>query len=75
METLLHSYVEVREPMELSFEVVRRVGPGIGVLGGGRRAPSGRGDLGVLYLIPQFVYLDYRTVYLQVVCIGSTHAF
>jgi len=31
---LLHSCVEVREPIELSFEVVSGVGPGIHVLHG-----------------------------------------
>jgi len=43
---LLHSCAEVREPIELSFEVVSRVGPGIDVLDGGRCAASkgkGRG--------------------------------
>jgi len=34
MGTLLHSYVEVREPIELSFGVVSGVGRGMGVLDG-----------------------------------------
>jgi len=34
MDNLLHSCVEVHEPIELSFGVVSGVGPGIGVLGG-----------------------------------------
>jgi len=35
------SCVIVHEPIELSFGVVSRVGPGIGVLVGGPRAPRG----------------------------------
>jgi len=40
MGTLLPSCVEVREPIELFFGVVRVVGPGIGVLDGGQHAAS-----------------------------------
>jgi len=43
VRTLLHSCVEVHEPIELSFGVVSVVGPFIGVLGEGRRAARGRG--------------------------------
>jgi len=37
-----HSCVEVHEPIELSFGVVSVVGPGTGVLDGGRRAARER---------------------------------
>jgi len=43
----MDSCVEVDVPVELSLGVVSRVGPGIGALGGGRRATSGRGSFGV----------------------------
>ena len=47
MGTLLHSCVEVCEPIELSFGVVSAgIGPDIHVLDGGSRAPKGRGYLG-----------------------------
>jgi len=46
MGNLLHSYAEVREPIELSFGVVSWVSPGIHVLDGGLQAPKGRGCLG-----------------------------
>jgi len=42
-ETLLYSYAKVREPIEMLFEVVSRVGWGIRVLDGG---PRGRGGFG-----------------------------
>jgi len=38
MGNLLHSCVEVREPIEQSFGVISIVGPGIGVLDGGQSA-------------------------------------
>ena len=44
MATLLHSCVEVCEPIELSFEVVSGVGPGIDVLDGGP-VPQGKGTV------------------------------
>jgi len=43
----MHSNVEVRALMELLLGVVSRVGPGIGILGGGERAPRERGCFGV----------------------------
>jgi len=43
MGTSLHSCVEVREPIELSFGVVSGVGPCIDVLDGDPRDPRGRG--------------------------------
>jgi len=42
MGTLLHSCVEVREPIELLFEVVSEVGGWMGVLHWGPRASRGR---------------------------------
>jgi len=49
MESFMDSCVKVDVSVELSFGVVSRVGPGIGVLGGveGGRAPSGGGILGL----------------------------
>ena len=47
MGTLLHSCVEMREPIELSFGVVSGVGPGIDVLDGGQRASRGRAVSGI----------------------------
>jgi len=38
----MHSCVEVRALVELSFGMVSRVGPGIGVSGVGGHAPRGR---------------------------------
>jgi len=46
MGTLLHSCVEVREPIELWFEVMSVVGGGMGVLNDGRHAAKGRGASG-----------------------------
>jgi len=46
VENLLRSCAEVREPIEPSFGVVSRVGPGIHVLDEGSRAPKGRGYFG-----------------------------
>jgi len=43
---LLHSCVEVREPIELSFGVVSVVGPGAGVSDGSRRATRGMRGFG-----------------------------
>ena len=45
MGPLLHSCVEMREPIELSFGVVSRVGlgPGIGVRNRGPRGSRGKG--------------------------------
>ena len=44
MGTLLRSYVEMREPIELSFGVLSDgVGPGTDVLDGGPRASRRRG--------------------------------
>jgi len=48
----MHSCVEVRALVELSFAVVSRVGPGIDVLRGGGRAPSGRGSFRGLFKFP-----------------------
>jgi len=45
MGNLLHSCLEVREPIELSFGLMSGVGPGINVLDGGPRASRGRGGL------------------------------
>jgi len=42
MGTLLHSCVEVRKAIKLSFGVVSGVGPSTDVLDGGPRAPRGR---------------------------------
>jgi len=39
--------VDVRAPMELSLGVVSKVGPGIGVLGGGGHATSRSGSFRV----------------------------
>jgi len=47
MGTLLHSCVEVCEPIELSFGVASVVGPGIGVLDGGPRVARGGEVCGV----------------------------
>jgi len=47
MGALLHSCVEVREPIELSFEVMSVVGPNIGVLDGGLTCPKGKGEVRV----------------------------
>jgi len=44
----MHSGVEVCVLMELSLEAVSRVGPGIGVIGGGGCAAHGRGSFGGL---------------------------
>jgi len=46
---LLCSYVEVGEPIELSFGVVSGVSPGIGVLDGGPHDQSGRRGFGILF--------------------------
>jgi len=43
---LLHSCVEVSEPIEQSFGALRVVGPGIGVLDGGQHAARGREGFG-----------------------------
>jgi len=43
MGTLLCGCVEVRKAIELSFDVVSGVGPGIHVLDGSPRASTGRG--------------------------------
>ena len=43
MGTLLHSFAEVHEPIELLFEIVSGYGPGIDVLGWDPRASRGRG--------------------------------
>jgi len=43
MGTFLRSCVKVREPMELSFEVVSGVGRGMGGLEGGPRADVPQG--------------------------------
>jgi len=51
MGNLLRSCVKVREPMELSFEVVSGVSRGMGVLEGFPHAPRGRG-LGILFRTP-----------------------
>ena len=46
---LLHSCVEVREPIELSYGVVSVVSPGIGVLDRGRRVGRRGGDFGGIF--------------------------
>jgi len=48
MGTLLHSCAEVRATIELSLGEMSGVGHGIGVVDGGPRAPSGKGDFGGL---------------------------
>jgi len=45
--TLLCSCAEMCEPIELSFDMVSGVGPGIYVLDGGSHAPKGRGCFGI----------------------------
>jgi len=52
MGTLLHSCVEVRKLIKLSFGVVIVVGLGIGVLDKGRRAARGRGFWGFAEFFP-----------------------
>jgi len=53
---LLHSCVEVHEPIELSFGVVSVVSPGIGVFDEGRRVARGRrGSGGFAEFLPPFV--------------------
>ena len=48
MGPLLRSCVEVREPIELSFDVVSGVGPGIDVRNGGPRGSMEEVNLGVV---------------------------
>ena len=54
MGPLLHSCVEVREPIELSFGMVRGVTPGIHVLDGGPHASREGVDFGVVCPIGQW---------------------
>jgi len=63
MEILFHTCVEVRQPMELLFGVVSRVGPVIGVLAGGRSAASGRGSFDIWCPhSSQFFHPDYSAL-------------
>jgi len=48
MGPLLHSCMEVHEPIELSFGVVSGMGPGIDVCNGGPRALRGRVNFGIV---------------------------
>ena len=48
MGPLLHSCVAVREPIELSFDVVNGVGPGIDVQNGVPRGSRGSVDFEVV---------------------------
>jgi len=56
MGTLLHSCVEVHEPINLSFGMVSGVGPGIDVLDGGPRALREGVVSGVVCPIGSLVY-------------------
>ena len=70
MGTLLHSCVEIHEPIVLLFGVVSRVGPGIGV-DGGQRARKGRGGF-VRFQTP-LASVGFSGIIVEQKCIRLVH--